>query len=58
LFGQVDRVWQVVIVAAIWSLQLLVAPALVRRLHFGPLEWGWRSLTYGRRQPFVREVTA
>ncbi len=21
---------------------------------FGPLEWLWRTLTYGRRQPFVR----
>jgi uncharacterized protein len=53
LFGQVDRVWQAAIVLAIWVVQLLIAPVLVRRLRFGPLEWLWRSLTYGRRQPYA-----
>jgi uncharacterized protein len=27
----------------------------LRRFRFGPLEWVWRSLTYGRRQPMLIE---
>ncbi|NJL70748.1 MAG: DUF418 domain-containing protein [Candidatus Competibacteraceae bacterium] len=27
----------------------------LRFFHYGPLEWLWRSLTYGVRQPMVRE---
>jgi uncharacterized protein len=54
LFGEVERVGQIAIVAGIWLFQLLVSPLWLRRFRFGPLEWLWRSLTYGRRQPFVR----
>jgi uncharacterized protein len=42
------------LVLGIWVLQLVVSPIWLRHFQFGPLEWMWRSLTYGRRQPFVR----
>jgi uncharacterized protein len=42
------------VVLAIWALQLVVSPLWLRYFLFGPLEWLWRSLTYWRRQPFVR----
>ncbi|MFO0848181.1 MAG: DUF418 domain-containing protein [Gemmataceae bacterium] len=42
------------LVAAIWAVQLVVSPMWLRSFRFGPLEWVWRSLTYWRRQPFVR----
>jgi uncharacterized protein len=42
------------LVGAIWVLQLVVSPLWLRYFLFGPLEWLWRSLTYWRRQPFVR----
>jgi uncharacterized protein len=55
-FGQVSRTAQLGIVLAIWILQLMVSPWWLRRFRFGPLEWLWRSLTYGARQPFRRPV--
>lgn len=38
----------------IWIFQLIVSPLWLARFRFGPLEWLWRSLTYGRRQPMRR----
>ena len=51
LFGRVDRVGQIAIVAAVTILQLGIAPLWLARFRFGPLEWLWRSLTYWRAQP-------
>lgn len=42
------------LVVGIWVLQLVVSPLWLRAFLFGPLEWLWRTLTYGARQPFVR----
>lgn len=42
------------VAAAIWIVQLLVSPVWLRSFYFGPLEWAWRSLTYWKRQPFLR----
>ena len=54
LFGRVERVGQIAIVAAIWVLQLAISPLWLRHFRFGPFEWMWRSLTYFRLQPFRR----
>ncbi len=54
LFGQVDRVGQLVIVIAVWGLQLVWSPLWLARYRYGPLEWAWRSLTYGRQLPLSR----
>lgn len=51
-YGEIGRAGQILIVAAVWVLQLAVSSVWLRRFRFGPLEWLWRSLTYGRRQPF------
>ena len=37
---------------------LLISRAWMRRFRFGPVEWVWRSLTYGRRQPMLRTTGA
>jgi uncharacterized protein len=42
------------LVLAVWAFQLAVSPAWLRVFQFGPLEWVWRTLTYGARQPFLR----
>jgi uncharacterized protein len=42
------------VVIAIWIVQLIVSPLWLRFFFFGPLEWVWRSLTYWKRQPFMR----
>lgn len=52
LFGQVERTGQISVVFGVWLLQLLVSPVWLRHFRFGPFEWLWRSLTYGRLQPF------
>ena len=51
LFGSVERVGQIGIVAAIWVVQLVVSPLWLRYYRFGPFEWLWRSLSYWRLQP-------
>ena len=54
LFGSVERWGQVLIVFGVWAIQLALAPLWLRHYRFGPLEWLWRSLTYGRFQPMKR----
>lgn len=54
LFGQVERVGQCAVVLAVWLLQLWLSPVWLRHFRQGPLEWLWRSLTYGQRQPLRR----
>ena len=38
-------------VVAFWAIEILVSVAWLRRYRFGPVEWVWRTLTYGERQP-------
>ncbi|MFC3478758.1 DUF418 domain-containing protein [Halobacterium litoreum] len=54
LFGRVSRVEALGVVAAIWAFQIAVSVAWLRRYRYGPLEWLWRTLTYGERQPIRR----
>jgi uncharacterized protein len=51
LYGRVERKHQILIVFAVWGLLIVVSPLWLRHFRFGPFEWLWRSLTYGRRQP-------
>jgi uncharacterized protein len=39
---------------AIFALQALASALWLARFRFGPLEWLWRSLAYGRREPLLR----
>jgi uncharacterized protein len=54
LFGQLERYQLYYVVAAIWLFQLIISPIWLRHFRFGPLEWLWRTLTYGKRQPMRR----
>jgi uncharacterized protein len=56
LFSEVERSGQILIVIAIWILQLTMSPIWLRHFRFGPLEWLWRSLTYWQAQPFKRTI--
>ncbi len=51
LYGSVPRFWQMGFVVAVIGLQLLWSPWWLKRFRFGPAEWLWRSLTYGKKQP-------
>ena len=39
------------VVAGVWAFQIAFSVWWMARYRFGPLEWLWRTLTYGRRQP-------
>jgi uncharacterized protein len=56
LFGTVDRLQQLLLTIVIWIVLLVLAPMWLRRFRYGPLEWLWRSLTYGHRVPMRREA--
>lgn len=51
LFGQVGAAAGILIAIAIYALQLLWSVWWLRHFRFGPAEWLWRTLTYGRAQP-------
>jgi uncharacterized protein len=53
--GHFDYAQQLLVVAAIWALQLAVSPVWLDRYRFGPAEWLWRSLTYWQIQPMRRD---
>jgi uncharacterized protein len=50
-FGTIARPGLWLVVVAIWALQLWYSPRWLSRYRFGPMEWVWRSLTYGKPQP-------
>ena len=54
MYGKLHRHELYYIVASIWIFQLIVSPIWLKYFRFGPLEWGWRSLTYWKRQPFKK----
>lgn len=54
LYGSVERTTQLLIVVAIWIVQLILSPLWLRHFRFGPFEWLWRSLTYWQIQPMRR----
>jgi len=51
LFGQLDPATGLLITIALYASQLAFSTWWLQRYRFGPFEWLWRSLTYGRRQP-------
>jgi uncharacterized protein len=54
LYGRYTGWHLYVVVALVWALLLAWSPWCLARYRFGPAEWAWRSLTYGRVQPFRR----
>ena len=54
LFGTVERIDQLYMVLAVWAAQLIWSPIWLSIFRFGPLEWVWRSLTYGKAQPLLK----
>ncbi|MES3161428.1 MAG: DUF418 domain-containing protein [Halorubrum sp.] len=50
-FGTVSRVDAAAFVVVVWVFQVTVSVLWLRVFRFGPVEWLWRTLTYGERQP-------
>jgi uncharacterized protein len=51
-WGSLERHQLYYIVFSIWAVQLVLSPIWLRNFHFGPVEWLWRYLTYGKAPPF------
>jgi uncharacterized protein len=56
LAGRFDYAAQLFFVVSMWIVQLIVSPIWLQHFRFGPAEWLWRTLTYGRMQPMRREA--
>jgi uncharacterized protein len=54
LFGSVGRATGLALAVVIFAAQARYSVWWLERFHFGPAEWLWRSLTYGKRQPMRR----
>jgi uncharacterized protein len=54
LFGTMTLAEQAMVVGAIWLVQLIWSPLWLKAFRYGPFEWIWRSLTFGRFVPFRR----
>ena len=54
LYGELDRASLLLVVLAAWALMLAWSKPWLARFRYGPLEWLWRCLTYGRLVPMRR----
>jgi len=54
LFGRIGSAAAACIGVTIYLIQVQLSRFWLGRFQFGPFEWLWRSLTYGRRQPMRR----
>lgn len=52
LYGKVSPIQGLFLVAVIFFIQVLLSNWWVNRYRIGPMEWLWRSLTYGSIQKF------
>jgi uncharacterized protein len=52
LFGKLDSVAGLAIVLAVYVAQVVVSRLWLDRFRYGPIEWLWRALMYGRAPPF------
>jgi uncharacterized protein len=56
LYGKLEYYQTLYVVCGVWAVNLIVSPLWLRVFEFGPVEWLWRSLTYGKRQPMRYSV--
>jgi uncharacterized protein len=54
LFGRYPPAPTFVLGVAVYAIQAVVSALWLRHFQFGPLEWLWRALMYGRRPPLRR----
>ena len=56
LFGRIGSAAAAGIGVLIYLIQVQLSQYWLGRFRFGPFEWLWRSLAYGRRQPMRRRT--
>ena len=52
--GQVGPVYYTLFAIVVWIAQIIFSTIWLKYFNFGPIEWVWRSLTYGQRQPMLK----
>ncbi len=52
LFGRLGSFSASLLGLGVYAAQVALSDLWLRHFHFGPAEWVWRSLSYGRLQPF------
>ena len=56
LIGVFERYQLTYVCLAVWAVQIMFSIKWLKHFQFGPLEWVWRSLIYGKRQPMIKPV--
>ena len=49
LYGQIAPAFGMALALVIFAIQIIISKCWLERYQFGPVEWLWKSLTYGRR---------
>lgn len=52
LYGKVGPLYGLILTFIIFIVQIFLSRIWLQSYEFGPVEWLWRSLTYGKWQPF------
>lgn len=58
LYGQMGAAVGILLSLVIWAIQLPVSMIWLRFFQFGPMEWVWRALTYGKAPAMRRQNVA
>ena len=53
LFSRLESAVTLLLGTCVYALQAIVSVFWLQRYRFGPLEWLWRTLMYGKKQPMV-----
>ena len=58
LYGQIGIAAGILLAIIIYAAEVVFSIWWLARFRFGPMEWLWRTLTYGKRQSMRREAVA
>jgi len=53
-YGKVSPLFGTIAMVVIYALQVIVSKKWLQSFYFGPVEWGWRAVTYRNRPLFRR----
>jgi uncharacterized protein len=57
LYGSVRPFYGLLLTIVIYCLQMILSKLWLKRYRMGPMEWIWRTLTYGQKQQLRRTAT-
>ncbi len=57
MYGQVGPAFALGFATTVWCAEALACHFWMKRFQLGPIEWVWRSLTFGRALPIVRRAS-